>query len=195
MTSVLRDFIEQRMREITAAEEPLQQQIWNIKAQLEALSAERGELYQAGAAIGMFDGSSPSETPPAEASRPAEAGRTSSPTIKEAILAVMDGAEYPIGAHEILFEMNRRFEWSVPRTSLSPQLSRLKAEGKIILEGRQWRLAQEGEQNTEASDQEPERSQSEASQEGAPDPERPAEPVESGREVVPEKSLELTVFD
>jgi len=43
-------------------------------------------------------------------------------------------------ALEILAAINLKFGTDYPRTSLSPQLSRLKADGRIEREGIVWRL-------------------------------------------------------
>jgi hypothetical protein len=62
-------------------------------------------------------------------------------TIKQAVMEVLKGRVSGMTALEILAEINKRFSVDYPRTSLSPQLSRLKAEGKIKREGNTWRIA------------------------------------------------------
>lgn len=62
-------------------------------------------------------------------------------TIKEAVVEVLTDARDGMTALDILAAINQRFETDYPRTSLSPQLSRLKAEGKLEREGMIWSLA------------------------------------------------------
>jgi hypothetical protein len=64
------------------------------------------------------------------------------PTIKEAVLDVLKRKPEGMTALEILAEINKRyFDGSIVRTSLSPQLSRLKDnDGKITLRGNRWFL-------------------------------------------------------
>jgi hypothetical protein len=67
------------------------------------------------------------------------------PTIKEAVMEVLKRKPEGMTALEILAEINRRhFEGKIVRTSLSPQLSRLKNDNKkIILRGNRWFLLPE----------------------------------------------------
>ncbi|GEC58770.1 chromosome segregation ATPase [Bradyrhizobium japonicum] len=61
-------------------------------------------------------------------------------TIMEAILATLDHKPNGLTAQEILLELNEKyFNGRLVRTSLSPQLSRLKdRDGKIDLKGDRW---------------------------------------------------------
>jgi hypothetical protein len=61
-------------------------------------------------------------------------------TIKEAVLEIL--GRYPMGltAMDILREINASLNTSYARTTLSPQLSRLKHEGKIMQSGIVWLL-------------------------------------------------------
>ena len=61
-------------------------------------------------------------------------------TIMEAILATLDHKPDGLTAQEILSELNEKyFDGSLVRTSLSPQLSRLKdRDKKIDLKGERW---------------------------------------------------------
>lgn len=52
-------------------------------------------------------------------------------------------------AGQILLAMQRRFDLKIERSSLSPQLSRLKREGILVQEGKYWRRA--GAVNKEAA--------------------------------------------
>lgn len=72
-------------------------------------------------------------------------------TIKEMVLQIL--AVRPAGetANAILHYLNDRFGRDIERTSLSPQLSRLKGEGKITRENGVWKLLG----NREEFDQKP----------------------------------------
>lgn len=76
-------------------------------------------------------------------------------TLKEMILTVLRTRHRGADALSILDEINARWDVGLERTSLSPQLSRLKAEGKLHLIGKVWSLAQKDEasdaQTSEAS--------------------------------------------
>ena len=60
-------------------------------------------------------------------------------------------ADKPQGADtlEIIKLINAKFKIEVPRTSMSPQLSRLKADRKLVMEDKIWRLPQYGGQKDE----------------------------------------------
>jgi len=62
-------------------------------------------------------------------------------TIKEAVIAVLGtGPKHGLTANEILDRLKRVYDDSLVRTSLSPQLSRLKQEKKIVSNRPYWRL-------------------------------------------------------
>lgn len=95
-----------------------------LKAQIQQLRAELRELDIAEAALS-------SETGEAEPSQ-------SAPTIKGMVTVVLKTG--PADAHEIVGEIKKNFGVEVARSSLSPQLSRLKAEGVVQLDGTKWSL-------------------------------------------------------
>lgn len=70
---------------------------------------------------------------------PGQVGEEPRLTIKQAVLKIL-GAIAPKGlsALGILEKLRTEFGMNYPRESLSPQLSRLKAEGKLKLEGGVW---------------------------------------------------------
>lgn len=78
-------------------------------------------------------------------STPREATRAIGMTLKEMILLVLRTRHRGADALTILDEINARWNVGLERTSLSPQLSRLKAEGKLHLIGKVWSLAQQDE--------------------------------------------------
>jgi hypothetical protein len=71
--------------------------------------------------------------------------KSAKPTIIQAVLEVLKRRPDGMTALEILAEINARyFEGKIARTSLSPQLSRLKdRDGKIDLRGERWFIAPE----------------------------------------------------
>jgi hypothetical protein len=76
-----------------------------------------------------------------------EDARSARPTIMQAVLEVLKSKPEGMTALEILAEINERyFDGKILRTSLSPQLSRLKdRDRKITLRGNRWYLAGEEE--------------------------------------------------
>jgi DNA repair exonuclease SbcCD ATPase subunit len=70
----------------------------------------------------------------------ADPGPRPAPTIMEAVLEVLNHKPNGMTALEILDEINAKyFDGAIVRTSLSPQLSRLKdRDGKIELRGNRW---------------------------------------------------------
>ena len=108
----------------------------DVKRQIADLKAELRELNLAEAAI---------KTGVPVVAPAMSTGGTGKPTIKEMVVAVLgarpDGAE----ATEIISLVSSRFGDEIPRSSLSPQLSRLKEEGTLVLDGRTWKLSNERE--------------------------------------------------
>ncbi|WVT73442.1 hypothetical protein QM996_18505 [Sinorhizobium chiapasense] len=114
----LREFIEQRRSEILR--------------QISELKAELAELKLAEAAI-------KSGVIPAGGTRPDTRDRG---TIKEMVVDVLSGRPDGAEASDILQLILNSFGEEIPRSSLSPQLSRLKEEGTIVLHGRTWKLSE-----------------------------------------------------
>jgi hypothetical protein len=112
MSTTLRDFIAQREAE--------------IKDQQRALKAEMRELQLAKAAL---DGQ-PSPT--------SSANGAAVPTIKEMAREVLAGQPNGLNSSGILDAIKKMFDRDLERTSLSPQLSRLKDEGELVLHGEVW---------------------------------------------------------
>ena len=59
-------------------------------------------------------------------------------TIKQMVMQVLKDKPKGLNAHEILVEINWNFDRHLVRTSLSPQLSRLKDDGKIVARNKLW---------------------------------------------------------
>lgn len=73
--------------------------------------------------------------------------RIARPTIKEGILQLLKETS-PMGltALEILDRLNRRWwQGELKRTSLSPQITRLKKDGKVIPEHGTWKLPKDND--------------------------------------------------
>jgi chromosome segregation ATPase len=128
----LREFISHRVEEITAAWTPLlerrnrlREELDAVLAEMQSLQREFGELQTAASAIGVLN----------------EDEKKPAPTIKEAVVAVLQETGRALTALEILSEINSRyFDGKISRTSLSPQLSRLKRSQDIELNGSLWSL-------------------------------------------------------
>jgi NAD(P)H-nitrite reductase large subunit len=60
------------------------------------------------------------------------------PTIKEMAKAVLTTAEEGMTSSEILTAISEAYGRTIDRTSLSPQLSRLKEAGELVLNGERW---------------------------------------------------------
>ncbi|ABA03416.1 hypothetical protein Nwi_0148 [Nitrobacter winogradskyi Nb-255] len=129
----LREFITRRHKELDELEAPLRQQ-------LAAIADEREELRRAALAAGP-----PPMRPANTVTQQADEGRRSrrtipEKTIKDAVVEVLRAKGSGMTALEILAAINLKFGTEYPRTSLSPQLSRLKADGKINRDGIVWTL-------------------------------------------------------
>jgi hypothetical protein len=76
-----------------------------------------------------------------------EDAKSAHPTIMQAVIEVLKSKPEGMTALEILAEINERyFDGKILRTSLSPQLSRLKdRDRKITLRGNRWNLVGEEE--------------------------------------------------
>lgn len=156
MSNKLRDFIATRRTEIMAS--------------IAALEAELRQLAVAEAAIQGYENDSPSQLEsalqqPVEADDllPSETKSTplTSPTIKDMIKLVL--TEHPEGGEsgDITAWIRDRFAVDVPRTSMSPQLSRLKAAGELRLNDRTWTIARDA-QHIPSSDANSERKEDDA---------------------------------
>jgi len=138
--SDLRAFILKRQADIETASRPvlarftaLQKEMDELRPQIEAFRAEWQECQAALKAIGPGK-----DNPQSSADAPAKP----MVTIKEAILAVL--AKYPAGlpSFAILDAINHDYFHGneISRTSFSPQLSRLKADEEVLLNGNHYIL-------------------------------------------------------
>lgn len=162
----LKDFITQRLLHLDAAEGPLRLQLAGIKKERDLLrraalaagievDAPAGETEPEIEAVPvriedvtveypiMLDGPPP---PPARSPR-----RLPEKTIKEAVIDILKPGPKGMTAVDILAEINRRYNADYPRTSLSPQLSRLKTMGLIKRKGTIWRYVKPPAEKPEAA--------------------------------------------
>lgn len=132
MSQSLRDFIFARLQELTKAEEPLTRQ-------LKAIADERKQLLKAAEAAGI-DARDQADSQPPTINLQITRRTIPERTIKDAVIEVLKERDRGMTALEILAAINFKFETDYPRTSLSPQLSRLKTDGKIERDGTVWKL-------------------------------------------------------
>lgn len=109
--TALRAFISRRERE--------------IREQISALRSELSELREAKKSLQPVEVATSADT-------------AGSPTIKDMVKAILADRPHGLLAAEILAKIHRKFGVQIERTSLSPQLSRLRQEGHLHLEGGKW---------------------------------------------------------
>lgn len=119
-----------------------------VKLRKAALRKELAELEAAERIYWQSGVSSEEATLPLQLAAP-----SSRPTIKDGIIQMLEEV-YPTGltALEILDRLNRRW-WrgGLKRTSLSPQITRLKKDEKVVSERGTWKVAK----NNAPEDDEP----------------------------------------
>lgn len=135
MEQSLADFISKRLAELVAREEPLRQELDEIVREIAQLrrAADAADISVQGFPAGSEN----------NVSMTIEYSRRSIPerTIKDAVVEVLRSKPSGMTALEILAAIKERFSTDYPRTSLSPQLSRLRADGRIERAGGNvWRL-------------------------------------------------------
>jgi hypothetical protein len=129
MAETLEHFVIRRRRELAAEFE-------RLSAEMAAFEAERDKIERVAMMIGLSERNAPDSIGVQVRSPPR---RLSEATIKGMVLNVLSAFPQGQTALEILERINATVDVPYPRTSLSPQLSRLKAEGKIHREGRVWK--------------------------------------------------------
>src|SRR5262249_19080342 len=100
----------------------------------------RAQLAEMAAALTVLD----SKPHRAEITKMGEIGNDEKLTIKEMVVEVLGVLGRGADALEILRLINERFQADLERTSLSPQLSRLKTDGILDRQGMIWILKQKG---------------------------------------------------
>ena len=147
MAETLNDFVQRRRREI---EEAMQAAIRAAAQPFEheLLMLNRVEAMITDVGFGSADLEEVKHFVTAEyVKRTSERDRM---TLKQRIIQVLR-RRGSADALTILAEINRHWGLKVERTSLSPQLSRLKDEGVLTREGKIWTLVQEHKTPDEAS--------------------------------------------
>lgn len=144
MSETLEQFIVRRRGELDEETSKLQSQLRVVEAEREKIDKVAIMFAADGIDVAVqatptaavaFDGWGKSQS-----AREKSPKRVSEATIKEMVLDILEKEEGDLTALYILDRINSRTGIDYPRTSLSPQLSRLKAEGKIHREGRFWSL-------------------------------------------------------
>lgn len=138
-TESLADFIARRRLELDADLLPLLQR-------LSAIKAEKDQLRRAALAAGLEN------EPTAGSEAPRRGRRLREGTIKTAVVAILEEVGRPMTALELLDRVNERQASTLVRTSLSPQLSRLKDEGAIKLTDKLWHLPEQSVPENEEPD-------------------------------------------
>lgn len=122
---------EERIGELLAEERDERDRAGQRRAEIEALYREIQDLERVSRAIDNLPEPQQKPAPgPTEEEAPL--------TIKGAVLAVLADAPQGLIALDILRRINQRFGLGLVRTSLSPQLTRLKKAGAIDLHGSIW---------------------------------------------------------
>jgi hypothetical protein len=111
----------------------LSEELGDCILQIDSVTDEMREIIKAANAIGLQLGSE-------EEIKGVKGRKTGNITIQNAVLQVL--AEEPEGltSSEILSNLKERFKIYIARTSLSPQLTRLKRRKKVALKGSVWSL-------------------------------------------------------
>jgi hypothetical protein len=131
VAETLAEFIARRRRELDEAEE-------RLKAELVAIGRERLELSAAeGIKLATDDG-------PRTETYKRRRKKIKPGTIMSDVISILRESPKGMIALDILSVINRRREYPLSRTSLSPQLSRLKGAGYVELQGSNWILKFDG---------------------------------------------------
>jgi hypothetical protein len=131
MTPNLREFISARKAEIQGQMKLLRQEMQELRAAEDAIT--NAPTTKSGA---------PSET------EPQNPGKL---TIKDMVVRVLSETGKGMDALKLMENVKGKFGVEVQRTSLSPQLSRLKSEGILVMENKVWSLTSQTSQKTEGS--------------------------------------------
>lgn len=132
-TPTLEQFIAKRRQELDAMEATL-------RKELALVTEEQSKLKRVALAAGIPEMPAPIQQEASIEQVKRHPKRASGKTIKEAIVQVLKDAGHGLSAAQILPMVNESLGLNYPRSSLSPQLSRLKHEGILELDGRVWNL-------------------------------------------------------
>ena len=156
MPETLDDFIKRRVAELDEQDAPLTKQREDLASQLAVVdellglnAAERAKLMKAADAAGVVIAEyKPHPVQLSEIVASIRRRRVSERTIKEAVLETLR-EHGPKTALEILALINEKLGADYPRTSLSPQLSRLKADNQITRDGILWSVVTSDERSAD----------------------------------------------
>ncbi len=109
----------------------LSQRETEIKSQIKALRAELSEVQTAKSAL---------ENGVVQNIKEADPQSNGQQTIKEMVIEVLKEAPEGLEANDIIDRINLFYGKKIQRTSLSPQLTRLKRDEKIQLNENLWKL-------------------------------------------------------
>jgi hypothetical protein len=110
----------------------LNEQMAECILRMDSVTEEMREIIRAANAIGL--------TLAGEEELPAKGRKTGNITIQNAVLQILEEQPEGLTSSEILQHLRDRFKLYVARTSLSPQLTRLKDQKKLDLAGSVWAL-------------------------------------------------------
>ena len=130
------DWLRARKAELLLQKEAIDLEVKKIDVALEAITSE---VSQSGS-----DTSDSGEL----------AGGHEKKTIKQMVAEVFCDSPVPKTADEILRQINLKFQQNIQRTSLSPQLSRMRQEGQLLYDkdGGYWELSRLGRLKCEYPD-------------------------------------------
>lgn len=123
----LPEFIAARRAELTSNRSALQAGINTLLAEVREIDAELSQLFAAERAAAAV--------PSIPGNRKANIRRG---TIKDKIISVLSDCPEGADANKIVQLVVAKYGQEIPRTSLSPQLSRLKEDGWLNLRGKTW---------------------------------------------------------
>ena len=129
--SKLNDFITKRAQELEELLEPLRRQQHDLQAKIRAYERELSDLQSAAKAIGIVNR--------IEKPLGVHAGQTEADH-KGSNFGGASRKPDGLIALDLLPKINDRFSWKMARETLSPQLSRLKQEGKLLYREGVWTL-------------------------------------------------------
>ena len=132
--STLHDFLPLRFAELTEASARLRERLRRAEEEIDQIKA-------AAKAIGITLEESINKYTLEKQEAQRILNSSINMTMKEAALKILFEFDKGLTAGEIIEEMKSRFGMNYPRSSLSPQLSRLKHEGLLRQVGTRWVLS------------------------------------------------------
>lgn len=151
MVETFKEFIERRTVELEKLRQPLLVQLREIRAALNNIDKEKEELEIAINAIAPKERNTQTVLDIVSDAAKLMVNFSHDKTIKDAVLTTLSKYRSGLAAIDILAEVNRILGTAYMRTSLSPQLSRLKSDGFIVLESGLWKLAPEKDKAADAN--------------------------------------------